>query len=103
MRRHTILDLDLDVIAQAAAALGTHGTGETVRAALDEVVRAHRRERMLALTTDLGLDDLATMRRTLLPDAQRGSSPSTTTPTTTGSPRSPGSLRAGSPPRSLGR
>lgn len=70
MRRHTTLDLDPEVVRDAAAALGTRGTGETVRAALEEVVRARRRRRLLELTTDLGLDDLANLRRTRFGDAE---------------------------------
>lgn len=71
MRKHTTLDLDLDVVSEAAVALGTRGTGETVRAALDEVVRARRRNRLLDLTTDLSLDQLASLRRTRFGDAAR--------------------------------
>jgi hypothetical protein len=63
MRKHTTLDLDLDMVDEAAAALGTRGTGETVRAALEEVVRYRRRQNLLELTTDLGLDQLERMRR----------------------------------------
>jgi Arc/MetJ family transcription regulator len=71
MRKHTTLDLDLDVVREAASALGTTGTGDTVRAALEEVVRARRRERLLGLTTDLTLDRLAAMRGTRFRDADR--------------------------------
>ena len=71
MRRHTTLDLDLDLVSDAAGVLGTRGVGATVRAALDEVVRAHRRQRLLELTTDLGLDDLEANRRTRFRDSKR--------------------------------
>lgn len=71
MRKHTTLDLDLDVVNDAAAVLGTRGIGETVRAALDEVVRARRRSRLLELTTDLNLDQLEATRRTRFADAAR--------------------------------
>jgi len=71
MRKHTTLDLDLDIVSEAASALGTRGTGETVRAALEEVVRARRRQRLLELTTDLDLDQLASLRRTRFGDAAR--------------------------------
>jgi Arc/MetJ family transcription regulator len=47
MRRHTTLDLDPELIREAAAALGTTRTTETVHAALAEVV-ARRRRAMLA-------------------------------------------------------
>lgn len=71
MRKHTTLDLDLDVVNDAAAALGTHGTGETVRAALEEVIRTRRRIRLLGLTTDLDLDQLEGIRRTRFRDVAR--------------------------------
>jgi Arc/MetJ family transcription regulator len=46
-KRHTTLDLDGDLLDQAAAALGTVRTTETVHAALREVV-ALRQRRWLA-------------------------------------------------------
>jgi Arc/MetJ family transcription regulator len=71
MRKHTTLDLDLDVVDEAAEALGTRGTGETVRAALEEVIRHRRREKLLGLTTDLGLDELERARATRFGSAPR--------------------------------
>jgi Bacterial antitoxin of type II TA system, VapB len=71
MRKHTTLDLDLDVVNDAATVLGTRGVGETVRAALDEVVRARRRSRLLELTTDLSLGQLDAVRRSRFADAER--------------------------------
>lgn len=71
MRKHTTLDLDLEVVREAADALGTRGTGETVRAALEEVIRARRRQRLLELTTDLDLGQLGRMRRTRFDDGRR--------------------------------
>jgi Arc/MetJ family transcription regulator len=62
MRKHTTLDLDMDVVASAAAHLGTRGTGETVRAALEEVIRARRRARLLELSTDMTIEDLERTR-----------------------------------------
>lgn len=47
MRRHTTLDLDQDLVRDAAAALGTSRTTDTVHAALAEVV-ARRRRAVLA-------------------------------------------------------
>jgi len=47
MRRHTTLDLDQDLVRDAAAALGTRRTTDTVHAALAEVV-ARQRRTMLA-------------------------------------------------------
>lgn len=64
MRRHTTLDLDVDLIREAAAVLGTRRPGETVNAALTEVIRARKRARLLELSTDLTLDDLRAMRIT---------------------------------------
>lgn len=63
MRKHTTLDLDQDLIREAAAALGTRRTTDTVHAALGEVV-ARRRRAMLARLgfPDLTPDALATMR-----------------------------------------
>ena len=63
MRKHTTLDLDMDVVASAAAHLGTRGTGDTVRAALEEVVRSRRRARLLELSTDMTLEDLDRIRQ----------------------------------------
>lgn len=53
----TLIDLDDDLLAQAAAVLGTGTKKDTVNSALGEVVRAELRRRHL--------DDLATGR---LPD-----------------------------------
>lgn len=47
MRTHTTLDLDRELLRQAAEALGTKRTTETVHAALREAV-ARRRRRWLA-------------------------------------------------------
>lgn len=71
MRRHTTLDLDVDLIQEAAAVLGTRRPGETIHAALDEVVRAHKRARLIELTTDLTLDDLRVMRTTRYSSSER--------------------------------
>ena len=63
MRKHTTLDLDQDLVREAAAALGTRRTTDTVHAALGEVV-ARRRRAMLARLDfpDLTPDALSTMR-----------------------------------------
>ena len=47
MRKHTTLDLDQDLVREAAATLGTRRTTDTVHAALAEVV-ARRRRAVLA-------------------------------------------------------
>lgn len=46
--RRTSLNLDLELVAQARAELGTPTTTETVHAALDAVVRRAALERLLA-------------------------------------------------------
>ena len=63
MRRHTTLDLDDELLRDAAIALGTTRTTETVHAALAEVV-ARRRRAMLARLElpDLTPEALASMR-----------------------------------------
>lgn len=61
--KHTTIDLDEGLVSEAGRVLGTSGNGETVRAALREVVRAHRRLALLDLSSDLSLDDLDEMRR----------------------------------------
>ena len=50
-KTHTTLDLDRDLLRDAADVLGTTKTTETVHAALREVV-ARRRERRGAVTID---------------------------------------------------
>lgn len=63
MRKHTTLDLDQDLVREAAVALGTRRTTETVHAALAEVVARWRRA-VLARHDfpDLTPDALAAMR-----------------------------------------
>ena len=63
MRKHTTLDLDQDLVRDAAAALGTSRTTDTVHAALADVV-ARRRRAVLALLEfpDLTPETLAVMR-----------------------------------------
>jgi uncharacterized protein (DUF1778 family) len=63
MRKHTTLDLDQDLVREAAAALGTRRTTDTVHAALGEVV-ARRRRVTLARHDfpDLTPETLAAMR-----------------------------------------
>ncbi len=48
MKRHTTLDLDPDLLAEAAAALGTTRTTETVHAALREAVSRQARIRLMS-------------------------------------------------------
>jgi len=62
MRKHTTVDLDTDLVRQAAEALGTTRTIETIHAALAEVVRRRHRLALLDIETDLDLAELNTMR-----------------------------------------
>ena len=63
MRKHTTLDLDQDLVREAAVALGTSRTTDTVHAALAQVVARHRRALLARLDfPDLTPDALAAMR-----------------------------------------
>ena len=63
MRKHTTLDLDEDLVRDAAAALGTSRTTDTVHAALAEVVARRRRAVLARLEfPDLTPETLARMR-----------------------------------------
>jgi Arc/MetJ family transcription regulator len=62
MRKHTTIDLDVDLVRQAADALGTTRTIDTIHAALTEVVRRRLRMDILGLRPALTLDDLDAMR-----------------------------------------
>ncbi len=62
MRKHTTIDLDVELVGQARQALGTSTTTDTIHAALTEVVRARRRMTMLELRPGLTLEDLDAMR-----------------------------------------
>ena len=62
MRKHTTIDLDVDLVRRAAEALGTTRTTDTIHAALAEVVRRRLRMDILGLRPALTLDDLDAMR-----------------------------------------
>ena len=62
MRKHTTMDLDLDLVRQAGEALGTSRMVDTVHAALSEVVRERRRRGIVDFRPALDLADLAAMR-----------------------------------------
>jgi Arc/MetJ family transcription regulator len=62
MRRHTTIDLDHELVAEARQVLGTTTATETVHAALAEVVRGRRRMAILELRPALTLADLDAMR-----------------------------------------
>ena len=55
MRKHTTIDLDQDLVREAATVLGTTRTTDTVHSALSDVVRRRRREGILDLPNDLDL------------------------------------------------
>ena len=62
MRRHTTIDIDMDLVREAGAALGTTRMTETVHAALADVVRRRRLLTLLDLRPAMTLDDLRSMR-----------------------------------------
>lgn len=62
MRKHTTIDLDVDLVRRAAEALGTKRTTDTVHAALSDVVRRRLRMEIASLRPALTLDDLDAMR-----------------------------------------
>ena len=62
MRKHTTIDLDRDLVAEARQVLGTATATETIHAALAEVVRVRRRMALLELRPALTLADLDAMR-----------------------------------------
>lgn len=63
MRRHTTINLDDELVADAAKTLGTRGTTETVHAALREVVARRQRRALVELDlADLTPESLADMR-----------------------------------------
>ena len=47
MVKRTSMNVDLDLVKEAQEVLGTQGTTETVHAALREIVRRRRLERLL--------------------------------------------------------
>ncbi len=62
MRRHTTIDIDMDLVHEAGLALGTTRMTETVHAALAEIVRRRRLLGLLDLRPAMNLDDLRGMR-----------------------------------------
>jgi Uncharacterized protein conserved in bacteria (DUF2191). len=62
MRKHTTIDLDAELVQQAAQVLGTTRTTDTIHAALADVVRRRRRMAILDLRPNLDLADLDAMR-----------------------------------------
>jgi Arc/MetJ family transcription regulator len=72
MKTHTTLDLDRDLLAEAAAALGTVRTTDTVHAALREAVARQARARLMARDWSNLKELLPEMRapRPFLPQAE---------------------------------
>ena len=62
MRKHTTIDLDHDLVREAATVLGTARLTDTVHAALSDVVRRHRREGLFEVPTDLDQETLDAIR-----------------------------------------
>lgn len=62
MRRHTTIDIDMDLVHEAGLVLGTTRMTETVHAALAEVVRRRRLLTLLELRPAMTLDDLRSVR-----------------------------------------
>jgi Arc/MetJ family transcription regulator len=62
VRKHTTIDLDQDLVREAATVLGTTRTTDTVHAALSDVVRRRRREGLFEIPTDLDLQALDVIR-----------------------------------------
>jgi Arc/MetJ family transcription regulator len=65
MRKHTTIDLDLELVREAAATLGTTRMTDTVHAALAEVVARRRRAALARMDLpDLTPEALDEMRST---------------------------------------
>ena len=62
MRKHTTMDLDIDLVGEAAQALGTTRIVDTVHAALADVVRRRQRMTIVDFRPALDLSDLDAMR-----------------------------------------
>jgi Arc/MetJ family transcription regulator len=62
MRKHTTIDLDTELVREAAQALGTTRTTDTIHAALSEVVRHRQRLTILEFRPAIDLADLDAMR-----------------------------------------
>ena len=73
MRKHTTIDLDQDLVRQAASVLGTTKTTDTVHAALADVVRRQQRLGLFEIAHHLDLAALDAMRSGRFADADEKS------------------------------
>lgn len=71
MRKHTTIDLDQDLVREAATVLGTTKTTDTVHAALADVVRRQRRLGLFEIAHDLDLAGLDALRSDRFTEAAR--------------------------------
>ncbi len=62
MRKHTTIDLDTELVQEAARALGTTRTTDTIHAALSDVVRRRQRLDIIDFRPAIDLEDLDAMR-----------------------------------------
>jgi Arc/MetJ family transcription regulator len=62
MRKHTTIDIDVDLLQRAAEVLGTTRTIDTIHGALTEVVRRRLRASLFEIDTDLDLAALNEVR-----------------------------------------
>jgi Arc/MetJ family transcription regulator len=64
MKKHTTLNLDSDLVVEAARSLGTTGATDTIHRALQEVIDLQKRRRLLEYDLpDLTLESVDDMRR----------------------------------------
>ncbi len=76
MRKHTTIDLDLDLVREAATSLGTTRTTDTIHAALAEVVARRRRAALARMPLpDLTPEALEEMRSTPAVERRAGATP----------------------------
>src|SRR5580692_16245 len=73
MVKRTTINLDMELVAQAREVLETGNTTETVHAALRDVVRRDRLQRLSEREWDFTLEDLKEMRRSRMETRPWGS------------------------------
>ena len=75
MRKHTTIDLDADLVREAADVLGTTRTTDTIHAALAEVVNQRRRLSLLSIDNTLSWPTSRTSGRTGSPNGRSPTGP----------------------------